>query len=96
MKILIDLDVTPEDFKRIQVFNIKMMNNKITHKVYEAVQNGIVLPKGHGELVDKEEMRSELARNYNKGFVSWGANEVIGEMIDKLKTIVEADKGDEE
>lgn len=41
MKLIIDIDVTPEEFKKIQVFNIKMMNSKITYKVYEAVQNGI-------------------------------------------------------
>jgi len=41
MKLIIDIDVSPEEFKKIQVFNIKMMNSKITHKVYEAVQKGI-------------------------------------------------------
>ena len=41
MKLIIDIDVSPEEFKKIQVFNIKMMDNKITHKVYEAVQRGI-------------------------------------------------------
>ena len=41
MKLIIDIDLTPEEFKKIQVFNIKMMNSKITHKIYEAVQNGI-------------------------------------------------------
>lgn len=40
MKLLIDIDVSPEEFKKIQIFNIKMMDSKITHKVYEAVQNG--------------------------------------------------------
>ena len=41
MKLIIDIDVTPEEFKKIQVFNIKMMDRKITHKIYKAVQNGI-------------------------------------------------------
>jgi len=41
MKLIIDIDVSLEEFKKIQTFNIKMMDSKITHKVYEAVQNGI-------------------------------------------------------
>lgn len=59
MKIVIDLDVTPEEFKKIQVFNIKMMNSKITHKVYEAVQKGRVLTKEHVMIEADKEAENE-------------------------------------
>ena len=53
MKLIIDIDLTPEEFKKIQVFNIKMMNSKITHKIYEAVQNGIPVSDITNEQISK-------------------------------------------
>ena len=53
MKLIIDIDVSPEEFKKIQVFNIKMMNSKITHKIYEAVQNGIPVSDITNEQISK-------------------------------------------
>lgn len=62
----------------------------------KAVESGIVLPKEHGDLVDRDEFMSKLAQAYNKGFVSWGANEVVKELICSVKTIIEADNAESE
>lgn len=62
----------------------------------KAVESGTILPKEHGELVDRDEFTSKLAQAYNKGFVSWGANEVVKELIYSVKTIIKADNSESE
>ena len=52
------------------------------------VENGIVLPKGHGRLGDLDALRDEVS--------SWGISdyepEDFIEEIDRAETIIEADK----
>lgn len=49
-----------------------------------ALKNGILLPKGHGDLVDRKEMLDEPYKN--GGFVEWY------NVIKYAQTIIEADK----
>ena len=56
------------------------------------VENGIVLPKGHGRLGDLDALRDEVS--------SWGISdyepEDFIEEIDRAETIIEADQEGEE
>ena len=78
MKLIIDIDEKIYDRAMLGDFNITAFN--------EAVRNGIPLPKGHGDLIDRKAL---LNRPYEKGgFVEW---------YDEIKhapTIIEADKGE--
>lgn len=57
----------------------------------EAIMNGIVLPKGHGRLIDASKLKlyeKELQAND----ISWLFNAYTPEEIDNAPTIIEADK----
>ena len=68
------IDIPEEDYEYIK--NSNDMN-------FNAIKNGIPLPKGHGDLIDRKAL---LNRPYEKGgFVEW---------YDEIKhapTIIEAD-----
>ena len=53
---------------------------------YNALKNGIPLPKGHGRLIDE----SVLRNLFDDDFRLWWGNAV--EKIEDLPTIIEADK----
>lgn len=50
-----------------------------------AIVDGTPLPKGHGDLIDKKEAIISLFDYYN-------GKKTVGQCIDKIQTIVEADK----
>ena len=54
-----------------------------------AVKNGIPLPKGHGRLVDFSEVLIKLMQYYD-------GDKSIGQCLDEVNTIIEADGGDAE
>lgn len=58
-------------------------------KLIEAVQNGTPLPKGHGDLIDRSEAIKSLF-SYHKG------EKTLGQCIDDVQTIIEADKENKE
>ena len=49
--------------------------------VFNGVKNGVVIPKGHGRLIDAEKLRSK-----------WIFGKPEKEEIDEAPTIIEADK----
>lgn len=56
-------------------------------KVYDAIKNGTPLPKGHGDLIDRQAL---IDNGIEKGFCNW---------YDEIKyadTIIEADKTESE
>ena len=57
----------------------------------EAIANGIILPKGHGRLIDASKLKlheKELQAND----ISWLFNAYTPEEIDNAPTIIEADE----
>lgn len=82
MKIVIDI---PEEwFCRLQ----NEWGWALAENVREAIKSGTILPKGHGDLIDRTAL---MSRPYETGgFVEW---------YDEIKyapTIIEADKEDNE
>ena len=56
-------------------------------KIMKAVREGTVLPKGHGRLIDADEIQFE-----NSEFDTYGDYCIAFDAIDQAETIIEADK----
>lgn len=56
---------------------------------YIAIANGTPLPKEHGDLIDRSEVIKSLF-DYHNG------KKTIGQCIDDVQTIIEADKAESE
>ena len=54
-----------------------------------AIQNGTPLPKGHGRLIDADEIQFE-----NTEFETYGDYCIAFDAIDEAPTVIEADKGE--
>lgn len=83
----------PENtYKRIQALvSDDYFEHDICGNSMRRIANGIPLPKGHGDLID----RRELKRNWNGIETSVGYRKVIDfQAIDIAKPIIEADKGE--
>ena len=68
-------------------------------QIYKAVQNGIPLPKGHGNMIDVKEF-IESINDWSDRMNSYEANEEV-EIVKSLlqshaRTIIEADKDQED
>lgn len=57
----------------------------------KAIRNGTPLPKGHGRLIDADEIRFE-----NADFDTYGDYSIAFDAIDYAPTIIEADKTESE
>ena len=57
-------------------------NRQLFYRLINAVQDGTVLPKGHGRLIDAD----EISKTYKSG--NWDLHKVL----DKALTVLEADK----
>ena len=85
MKIVID--ITPEAMDDIK-------NGRASRYFLEnKILNGKLLPKGHGDLIDREALRSKLQLwDHNVNAIpnyAWAA-------IDNAPAVIEADEGEEE
>lgn len=103
MQIVIDI---PEKCYN-DIHNSKTASNYSVLSVLDGIRNGTILPKGHGDLID----RNELKKVYNERITylyalnrkdnpsreakicatNWCSNS-----IDELPTIIEADKAESE
>lgn len=66
----------------------KDSNDDLKTALMRAVINGTPLPKGHGGLVDFSEVLIKLMQFYD-------GDKSIGQCLDEVNTIIEADKGRE-
>lgn len=59
----------------------------------KAVENGVALPKGHGDLIDRNDLfiTTITTDDYNGNEV---IDVVLKEDVDSAQTIIEADKGE--
>ena len=92
MEIVIKID--DEDYKRIQ--NIDVFDG-LTSRAYSAIRNGTPLPKGHGRLIDVNDLLDDINLEDNDYNRDVNTGEIITlENIDRIPTIIEADKENEE
>ena len=59
----------------------------VAEELFTAVQSGILLPAGHGDLIDRDVVRDQLGNLDGFG--------VLGRCIDEIPHVIEADKGQE-
>ena len=70
------IKISKEDYERLKEYE-KAPFNSLTSRVYEAIANGTPLPKGHGRLIDADDID----------------NHIIGHVdTSSCPTIIEADK----
>lgn len=84
------IDIPEEDYERLKEYK-KAPFCSLTSRTYEAIANGVPLPKGHGRLIDADRlkpMHSINRANFNTvvGIQKW---------VDDAPTIIEADKEEE-
>lgn len=101
MHIVIDID--DEDYKRIQ--DVPDVFNCLTSRTYSAIRNGTPLPKGHGRLIDADELEELFGKmcpgdcgacdpkRKTDGRGRWYDTCLL---IDVAPTIIEADKAESE
>ena len=94
MKIVIDIDKDRyEDIKRIASVQ---MNYK-TPTVEQIVANGTPLPKGHGRLIDVNDLLDDINLEDNDYNRDVNVGEIITlENVDRIPTIIEADETESE
>lgn len=97
MKIVIDIN--EEDYKKI-LANADIVNKRKKHTLEEAVLNGTPLPKGHGRLIDGDELDGVM---YHEAFEKdtdlqkcdsgcWVRYKMFENKMADAPTIIEADK----
>lgn len=72
---------------------------EIPDELYNTVQefkNAIILPKGHGRLVDVDEIINRLNSKEVSDYFSEVGSAEIEDFLDTAPTIIEADKGDDQ
>lgn len=101
MKIVIDMP--DDDYEYIKLLHEGYTDYQTTLKLYHAVKNGTVLPKGHGDLIDADELKTSrimalvAEKNASQNEISFAPLVcILKEDIDNAMTIVEADRGDRE
>lgn len=86
MKVIIN--IPDEDYKDIKRYGV----GKGAFKVLDAIKNGIVLPKGHGELKDADAMINKLCtQEASELFGSTTCAEIL-DFINDEKSIIGADR----
>ena len=92
MKIVIEI---PEEYRKIfETEKCKskfdsLASNEFGYVLRKAFENGTPLPKGHGALIDRSEVINNLL-DYKNG------KKTLGECIEDIKIIIEANWEDEE
>ena len=76
------IKIPDEDYIKISNSNPSYADD---FNLYYAIKNGKTLQKGHGDLVDRNEVIKSLF-NYHNG------KKTIGQCIDDVQTIISADK----
>lgn len=82
MKIVIEID----EYDKEWIHNAYDIPNEIKSKIVDAIENGTPLPKGHGDLIDRQAL---IDNGIGKGFCNW---------YDEIKyanPVIEADKENE-
>ena len=88
MKLIIDID--EETYNR---YILWQKDGGHVQEAEEIIANGTPLPKGHGDLIDRNALITELETDYHRSLSESGAHLFveITSYIDDAETIVEAD-----
>lgn len=91
MKLIIDID--DNEYTEIkmsaEIFRSKDM---IVPHLYKVIESGIPLPKGHGDLVDRDRLINRCLFMSNDDTAIEGMEYITKGMIKTAPTVIEADK----
>ena len=93
MQIVIDI---PDDYKYRTIGDSKEV-------LFDAVRNGIMLPKGHGKLIDGDLLNRTMYHNAfetDTDFQKWDSGcwiryKMFENVMKEIPTVIPADKGEE-
>lgn len=85
------IDIPEEIYNHTQEYKVGGFNQENDTKLFMAIKNGTPLPKGHGRLIDADEIQFE-----NTEFETYGDYCVAFDAIDDAPAIIEADTEREE
>lgn len=54
------IKISEEDYKLIKSYGKDSTNYRISLNLYDAVKNGVPLPKGHGRLIDADDIEKHI------------------------------------
>ncbi len=92
------INISDEDYNDITITGENTVNLGVLLALRKAVRNGTPLPKGHGRLIDADELKTLSYEvfvntdNPNRADGLSACNGVVEEDIDLAPTIIEADK----
>lgn len=81
------IDINDNEYLGIKNYPDNITSYPITIHLYDAVRNGIPLPKGHGRLIDADELEDEFGCEDRDIYAK--------DSIREAQTIIEADKESE-
>lgn len=87
IELVINIDEDKYDVIKSDLYNT--FPAEIKEWGLEAIRYGTPLPKGHGDLIDRSEVIKSLFDYFN-------GKKTIGQCIDDVQTIIEADKMESE
>ncbi len=100
MKLVIEIDdVRYKDIQRIASVQLESYHFKTAEQI---IANGTPLPKGHGRLIDADELKTLSYEvlvdtdNPNRADGLSACNGIVEDDIDYAPTIIEADKAESE
>lgn len=83
MQIVIDI---PEDMYN----DVNILIVKDLPELKKIIANGIPLPKGHGDLIDRDKLEKDTEWDeYEDGFISYSHRQIFSEPV-----VIPADKGE--
>jgi hypothetical protein len=80
------IDINEHLYKTIKTLGLVVEDGDAV-AVSEGIRNGTPLPKPHGRLVDMSEVLIKLMQFYD-------GDKTIGQCLDEVNTIIEADKAE--
>ena len=83
------IDIPDDEYERIQAMDWKNGDRWYSYECI-AIHNGKPLPKGHGRLIDAEELKKDYPHDTDWDYPV-NTNKYVVESIDNAPTIIEAD-----
>ena len=84
------INISDEEYKKISNSNPSYADD---FSIYYAIKNGVPIPKGHGRLVDADEIDNNIYDLTRSMDLNYGQ---ISEVVDTAPTIIEANRSEEE
>lgn len=96
MQIIIKIDEELYNYMQTEKYD-KHLDKRFDYQVRFAVRNGTPLPKRHGNLIDVNDLLDDIGLEDNDYNRDTNTGEIITlENIDRIPTIIEADKAESE